>query len=187
MPVVGASFLLAIGRALARIHVEYDHLRRAPLVHLVDPLAGQIGERGEVLGPAQPLRLKTAHLAGRGGKAGDRPVADHPAHRWVAAQPLGVVYVLVAGQSPEHRLAQQPCQPMAAILTDACVRESIGARVGQAQRVIQLAVRRPRIGGDRGAAKLQPQTTVEIQPQTALVRFTHRVRHRCPIRSPANH
>jgi hypothetical protein len=27
-------------RALARIHVEHDLLRRAPLMHLVDPLAG---------------------------------------------------------------------------------------------------------------------------------------------------
>jgi hypothetical protein len=39
MPIVGAAFLLAVGRALARIHVEYDGLRRSPLMHLVDPLA----------------------------------------------------------------------------------------------------------------------------------------------------
>jgi hypothetical protein len=32
--VVGAAFLLAIGRALARIHVEHDDPRRAPLVRL---------------------------------------------------------------------------------------------------------------------------------------------------------
>jgi hypothetical protein len=42
--VVGAAFLLAIGRALARIHAEHDHPRRPPLVHLIDPLAGQMGE-----------------------------------------------------------------------------------------------------------------------------------------------
>jgi hypothetical protein len=64
MAVVGAAFLVAVGRALARIHVEYDHLWRALLVHLVDPLAGQIGECDEVLWPAQPLRLEAAHLAG---------------------------------------------------------------------------------------------------------------------------
>src|SRR6516225_2586335 len=64
MAVVGAAFLLAVGRALARIHVEHNRLRRSPFVHLVDPLAGQIGERGKVLGPAEPLRLKPAHLAG---------------------------------------------------------------------------------------------------------------------------
>src|SRR6516162_9813201 len=85
MPVVGAAFLLAIGRALARIHIEHDRLRRSPLVHLVDPLTGQIGKSDKVLGLAQPLRLEPAHLASRGGTPGDRPVADHPAHRWVAA------------------------------------------------------------------------------------------------------
>src|SRR5205085_8889437 len=42
MAVVGAAFLLAVGRALARIHVEHDRLRRSPLLNLVDPLAGQI-------------------------------------------------------------------------------------------------------------------------------------------------
>ena len=80
MPVVGAAFLLAVGRALARIHVEHDGLRRSPPVHLVDPLAGQIGESSKVLGPAQPFRLEAAHLAGRGGRTGDRPIADHPTH-----------------------------------------------------------------------------------------------------------
>jgi integrase len=49
-------------------HVEHDNPRRSSLVHLVNPVAGEIGERGEVLGPAEPLRLEAAHLAGRGGK-----------------------------------------------------------------------------------------------------------------------
>ena len=179
--VVGAAFLLAVGRAFGRIHVEHNPLRRSPLVHLADPLAGQIGECGKVLLPAQPLRLETAYLAGRGGKAGDRPVAHHPAHRRVAAQPLGVVHVLVAGQPPEHRLAQQAGQPVAAVLAGAHVRQRIGTRVGQTQRVTQLAVsQQPGIGGDRGPAKLQQQTTVEIEPQTALLCFTRRV----PIAAP---
>ena len=141
MAVVGAAFLLAVGRALARIHVEHDESRRSPLVHLVDPLAGQIGESGEVLGPAQPLRLKPAHLAGRGGRSGDRPVADHPAHRRIVAQPVGVVHILVAGEPSEHRLPQQADQSMATVLAGARVGERIGARVGQSQRVVQLAIR----------------------------------------------
>lgn len=56
MPVVSAAFLLAISRALARIHVEHNDLWRSPLLHLGNPLARQIDERGKVLGPAQPLR-----------------------------------------------------------------------------------------------------------------------------------
>jgi hypothetical protein len=55
MAIVGAAFLVAVGRALARIDVEHDSLRGPPVVHLVDPLAGQIGESGKVLGPAQPV------------------------------------------------------------------------------------------------------------------------------------
>ena len=91
MPVVGAAFLLAVGGALARIHVQHDDPGWSPLVHLVDPPSGQIGESGKVLGPAQPLRLETAHLAGRSRGPGDRPVANHPAHCGIAAQPVGVI------------------------------------------------------------------------------------------------
>src|SRR6516165_3276781 len=98
MAVIGAAFLIAVGRALARIHVEHDGLRRSSLVHLVDPLAGKIGESSKVLGSAQPLRLEPAHLAGRSRRPGDRPVAHYPAHRRVATQSLGVVQVLIAGQ-----------------------------------------------------------------------------------------
>jgi hypothetical protein len=165
MAIVGAAFLLAIGRALARIHVEHDDLRRSPPVHLADPLTGKIGERGKVLGPAQPLRLEAAHLAGRGGRTGDRPVADHPAHRRVMAQPVGVVHVLVAGQPSEHRLTQQTSQPMTTILASARVGQSIGACVGQSQAVVQLAIgKQPCIGSNRRAAKLKHQAAVEIEP-----------------------
>jgi hypothetical protein len=87
MAVVGAAFLVAISRTFARIHVEDDGLRRSLPVHVVEPLARQIDESGKVLRPAQPLRLKTPHLASRRGRADDRPVADHPAHCRIAAQP----------------------------------------------------------------------------------------------------
>src|SRR3954451_437322 len=45
--IVGAAFLLAVGRAFTRIHVEHNGLRRSPPAHLVDPLAGQIGKGGK--------------------------------------------------------------------------------------------------------------------------------------------
>jgi len=106
MPIVGAALLPAVGWALARIHVEHNDLRRSLPVHLVNPLAGQIGESGKVLGPAQPLRLEAAHLAGRGSPTHWRPTADHPTHGRIAAQPIGVVHVLVAGQPAEYRLPQ---------------------------------------------------------------------------------
>jgi len=64
MPIVGAAFLCAVSRALARIHIEHDDPRLTPLVHRVDPLARQIGKRGEVFRPCQPFGLEAAHLAG---------------------------------------------------------------------------------------------------------------------------
>src|SRR3954462_6597346 len=91
MAVVRTAFLFAVSRAFARIHVEYDRLRPSPPAHFVDPPTGQINKSGNVLGPAQPLRLKAPHLARRGSRAGNSPIADDPAHRRVSAQPLGVV------------------------------------------------------------------------------------------------
>src|SRR3954454_18162049 len=61
--VIGAAFLLAVGRAFTRIHVEYDGLRPSPAAHFVDPLTRQIGQRSKVLRPAQPSCLEAAHLA----------------------------------------------------------------------------------------------------------------------------
>jgi len=82
--------------------------------------------------------------------------ADYPAHRGIAPEAVGIVHVLVAGQPPEHRLAQQADQQVSAILAGARIGERIGSRVGQAQRVIQFAIgQQPGIGGDCGAAKLQ--------------------------------
>jgi hypothetical protein len=101
------------------------------------------------------------------------------------AQPVGVVHVLVAAQPSEHRLTQQTSQPMPTILASARVSQSIGARVGQSQGVVQLAIgKKTAIGRDRRAAKLKHQAAVEIEPQSAPIRFTRRVPHFCPVRSP---
>jgi hypothetical protein len=95
MPVVGAAFLFAVSRAFARIHIEHDDPRLAPFVHRVDSLARQIGESGEIFRPRQPFGLEAAHLAGRGSPIHGRFAANYPAHRRIAAQPIGVVHILV--------------------------------------------------------------------------------------------
>jgi hypothetical protein len=79
-------------------------------VHRVDPLARQIGKSGEVFRPRQPFGLEAAHPAGRGSPIHGRFAADHPAHRRIAAQPIGVVHILVTSQPAEYRLPQQPDQ-----------------------------------------------------------------------------
>src|SRR4051794_17561475 len=52
--VIGTAFLLAVGRAFARIPVKYDGLRPSPAAHFVNPLTQQIGQRSKILRPAQP-------------------------------------------------------------------------------------------------------------------------------------
>jgi hypothetical protein len=106
----------------------------------VDPPAGQIGESSEVLWQRQPLRLEAAHLAGRSGGPRNRSVADHPTHRRIAAQPFGVVHILVAGQPAKYRLPQQPDQQMPAVLAGACLRQPSAAACSQAKNIVQLAV-----------------------------------------------
>ena len=110
MPIVGAAFLCAVSRAFARIHIEHDDPRLTPLVHRVDPLARQIGKSGEVFRPRQPFGLEAAHLTSRSSPIHGRFAADHPAHRRIAAQPIGVVHILVTSQPAEYRLPQQPDQ-----------------------------------------------------------------------------
>jgi hypothetical protein len=94
-----------------------------------------------ISGPAQPLRLETAHLTSRSSRLGDRPVAHHPAHRRIVAQPVSVVRILIAGEPSEYRLPQQADQSVAAVLARARIGKRVAAGVRQAQRVIQLAIR----------------------------------------------
>ena len=108
MPIVGAALRLTVGRALARIPVEYNRLRRAPLVHLVDPPTGQIGKSGEIIRPGQPLRLEATHLAGKGSLTHRRATADRPAHRRVVVQTTGVVHVLVPGETADTGWRSKP-------------------------------------------------------------------------------
>jgi len=103
-------------------------------------LAGQIGKRGKVLRPCQPLRLEAAHLAGGGGAPRNRSATDHPPHRRIVAQSLGVVHILVAGEPAKYRLPQQPDQQMPPVLAGARLRQSLATACGQTKNVVQLAV-----------------------------------------------
>ena len=84
VPVMGASLLLAIGRADTRIHVEHDGLGRAPSVDLIDPSTTKIGERSEIPIARQPFGLEASDLAYRCRLPGDSITAYDPAHRRIA-------------------------------------------------------------------------------------------------------
>jgi hypothetical protein len=184
VPIPDAVFLLAMGRADARIHVEHDASRRTPAMNTVDPLAGQISERRKVPFRREPARLKAAHLARRSRCTRGRLSADYPPHGGIMAQPLGVVHILVSGKSSEHRLSQHSDESMSAILASACVGERITCHRAEAQRVVQFPVcEQACVGGNHRSAKLKHQSAVEIEPESAIIRFTRRVRHDGLIRS----
>ena len=55
---------------------------------------------------------------------------------------------------------------MTTVFSGVPIGERIGTCLGQPDRIIQLAIgQQPGIGGDRGTAKLQQQTTVEIEAE----------------------
>ena len=116
-----------------------DRGERAAM-NAVDPLPGEIGERGEVLVTRQPLGLEPPHLAGRGRIALDSLAADDPAHRRITPQPVGVVDVLVSGKPTEHRLAQHAHQIMATVPARAAVNQVLLRDGHQAERVIEFAI-----------------------------------------------
>src|SRR5262249_12618743 len=137
MAVPDAHLLLAVSRTDARIHVEHDATRRPPTVHQVNPLAGQVGQGAEVGLYGKPLRLEATHLAWRSRAALRRLATDDPAHCRIMTQTFGIVHVLVASQTAEHRLPQQTNQRMATVPTSARIREPLACHRGQPECVIE--------------------------------------------------
>src|ERR1700730_18095611 len=184
MPVPDTVFLLAMRRAHARIHVEQDTSRRTATMNAVDPFAGEIGKSRKVLFRRKPSRLKAAHLAWRSRCIRGRLSADYPPHRGIMAQALSVVHIFISGKSPKYGLPQHPDECMPAILASACVGERIPRHRAEAQRVVQFPVcEQACVGGNHRSAKLKHQLAVEIEPESAIIRFTRRVRHDGLIRS----
>ncbi len=136
-------------------------------MHKVDPLAGQVGKSRKVLVCSKPLRLKAANLARRSRTVHDGFAADDPAHRRIVPQALGVIDILVSGKATEYRLPQQTNQRVAAVLARACIGEHLARHHAQPKSVVEFAVgQQPGIRGDNGAAKLQRQAAVEIEPNS---------------------
>ena len=140
MPVPHCTFLIAMHRALGAVHIQRDALRRPPVMHRVDPAAGQISEGGEVLRSGQHLRLEPTHGAGRRRTPLHRTSTDELAHHRITAQSVGVVDVLIAGKAWENRLAQKAGEIVAAIPASARIGDQPRRHVRQPEGVVQLAV-----------------------------------------------
>ena len=94
-------------------------------------------------------------------------------------QAIGVVHILIPGEAPEHRLPQQPGQQVPGVPAAAAFRKSATSQVGQPQGVVEFSLgQQPGVGRDPAAVEFQPQATVEIDPQGAIIRFTRWVVHR---------
>jgi hypothetical protein len=149
--VVSGAFLVAIGLAHTRVHVEHDAVQRTAAVHPVNPSPAEIGERDKVLIIREPLGLEASHLAGRGCLLRCSTTANDPAHRRIAPEPVGVVHVLVSGDTPKHRLSQHADQIVPTVPARASISQSLPRDYHQAEHVIQFPERQQTsIGGDAG-------------------------------------
>jgi len=85
------------------------------------------------------------------------------------AQSLGVVHVFVFGKPPEDGLPQQPDQRMTPVLAGACIGEQVARYGAETEDIVKFTIgQQSRIGGNNGAAKLQHQPAVEIEPENAI-------------------
>ncbi len=134
-------------------------------MHMVDPLPGKIGRRGEVFLGSQNLRLEAPHLTGRGSLFRHSMAADDPPHDRVEAEPVGIVHVVVTAKASENGLAELPDKTVATVPPSSGVREYVPSNLGQSDCIIQFPVRQqPSVGSDLGTVELQLQPTVKIQP-----------------------
>ena len=96
-----------------------------------------------------------------------RPTIQRIAGSW--RRRSGVVYVLISRKPREHGLPQQPDQGMATILAGAGVSERAACHGAEAEGVVKFAIgQQAGIGRDDGAAKLERQSAVEIEPGNAI-------------------
>ncbi len=109
--------------------------------------------------------------------------ADDPPHDWIESEPVGIVHVVVPAKASENGLAEQPDKTVAVVLPTTGlpttgVREYVPGNLGQSDCVIQFPVRQqPSVGSDLGTVELKFESTVKMQPQNPIFRFTHRVSH----------
>jgi hypothetical protein len=128
--------------------------------------------------------LEAPHLTRRSRAPLRSFAADNPAHstdRGAGARRRSHPRIR---QGDQYRLPEQPGQCVPTILATACVGQNITRHLGQTEYVVEFAIsQQPSIGGHQGAAKLEHQAAVEIQPNSIRSRFIPWVRHNRLARS----
>jgi len=94
-------------------------------------------------------------------------------------KPIGVVHILISGQTTEHRLLQQSGQRTPRVPAVVAFQKGFTGQVGRCESVVQLPIRQqPGVLSDAAALELELQATVDIDPQGNVIRFTRCVAHR---------
>jgi hypothetical protein len=103
---------------------------------------------------------------------------DDPPHGRVEAEPVGIVHIVVSAKASKYGLPELPDKTVTTVLPTTGVRECVPGNLGQSDCTIQFPVRQqPSVGSDLGTVELKLESTVEIQPQNLIFRFTHRASH----------
>ena len=100
-------------------------------------------------------------------------------------QPLGVVDILLAGETTKDRLPFEVGQFMADVPATSAIAEDGCGEIRETENVIQLQIgEQATVGRDASAMALEFDPAVETQPQMRLLAFTLRVRQSTPALSP---
>jgi hypothetical protein len=88
------------------------------------------------------------------------------------------VHVLVAGEAPEHGLAELSNQGVAAVLAGPGVGKDTPGELGQAEGIVQFPKgEQPGIGRDLGAVEFQLEPAIEPELDRGFSRFTRWMSH----------
>jgi hypothetical protein len=114
--------------------------------------------------------------------------ANDPAHRRIAAEPVGVVDVFISGQPTKHRLAKLRDQGMTTVAPGATIRKHMPGEFAQAERIVEFTKgQQACFRRDPRSVKFQLQPGVEIDPQIGPTCFTRRPSHAQPLRTPLSY
>lgn len=145
----------------------------------VDPAARHVRQRDEVLGGGEHLGLEPPHLARRGGLMIDGATTYDLTHHRIDGEIVGIVDVLVAGETTEDRLAREGDDAVQQVVTGPGVDEMLAYQLVKTHHVVQLTVeQQTAIRADRRAVKLDANPTIKIQPSALRLAITRKVRHR---------
>ena len=110
-----------------------------------------------------------------------RATAHDPAHGRITAKPVGIVHVLVPGQSPEHGRPALGRQAVAAVLAGPGIGETLSGQVCQAERIIEISKReQTSIGCHSRPMEFQLQAGIERDSENGTAFVTRYTVHLQP-------